>query len=85
MKYLIKPIAEKQDLEDTRDVFMTHPEICLPHTQLGCYYSAVIDGKDGLEAMLAVSTEAEVHVSVDDAYLLVTDFTANFTWELEDL
>lgn len=75
-KFLINTI--RQDLEDIRTIFLTHQEICVPHTENGCWYGDVTTGNDGLEFMLCVIQEAEQYLTQSQTDALLTEIPANF-------
>lgn len=70
--------ATKQDLEDIRDIFLTHPEICVPHKENGCWYGDVATDDDDDEYMLCVITEAEQYLTGPQLAALLDNIPANF-------
>mgnify|MGYP006908341371 CR=1 FL=1 len=81
MKYLVKPIAEQQTLEDYRDDFLNnYPDVCIKHetAPTGCHYPEVQIGIDTLEVMLCVHADAEQHLTAGDQAALETDLPTNF-------
>ena len=80
-RFLISTV--QQELEDIRDMFLTHHEICVPHKENGCWYGDVMeniyDPTSGKEWMLCVTTEAEQYLSTSELSLLLDDIPDNFT------
>ena len=79
-KYLIKPIANKQELEDIRTDFIDNRhDICTMFTDgNSCWYSEVVDSEDGVESMLVIISAAEQYISQSYIDELVTILPDNF-------
>jgi hypothetical protein len=65
-------------LNDIRDTFLTHPEICIPHKENGYWYGAVTTDVSGSEYLLCVLDTAVQYLTTEQSNSLVHNLPANF-------
>jgi hypothetical protein len=70
------------ELETVRDMFLTHPEICVPHKENGYWYGDIATDDDGDMYMLCVITEAEQYLTQEQVDSLLTELPQNFITDI---